>query len=207
MRVLGWEWMIYAQSEAVAAVVELETRISSRSKGRRRMDSRASGTSGGDAVRSRCVPAAFLRAAVRVRAWWKQIELGFASCIRKSARIGFKLLEHVAMDKAIKLATKPKRAAPKAKYIDPIVQGTFSQDGSLEEAIKSLTLRLRDQNTTVRALRRRTARIGSVVAPVAGNLQITHRAAFVAAFWFVGSDLSIPRRFLHIPLPFLNRNS
>ncbi|GAA5952915.1 hypothetical protein JCM3765_003005 [Sporobolomyces pararoseus] len=51
--------------------------------------------------------------------------------------------------KTVELATKPKRAAPKAKYIDPIVQSTFSQDGALQEIIRTLSLRLRDPNTTV----------------------------------------------------------
>lgn len=33
--------------------------------------------------------------------------------------------------------------------MDPIIQGTFAQDGSLQEIIKALGLRLRDENTTV----------------------------------------------------------
>ncbi|GAA5897805.1 uncharacterized protein JCM6883_000824 [Sporobolomyces salmoneus] len=51
--------------------------------------------------------------------------------------------------KIVELATKPKRAAPKAKYIDPIVQSTFNQDGTLQEIVKTLSIRLRDPNTTV----------------------------------------------------------
>ncbi|GAA6017185.1 hypothetical protein JCM11491_001846 [Sporobolomyces phaffii] len=51
--------------------------------------------------------------------------------------------------KTVELATKPKRAAPKAKYIDPIVQSTFNQDGALQEIIRTLALRVRDPNTTV----------------------------------------------------------
>ncbi|GAA5935077.1 uncharacterized protein JCM15063_003143 [Sporobolomyces koalae] len=51
--------------------------------------------------------------------------------------------------KTVELATKPKRAAPKAKYIDPIVQSTFSQDGQLQEIVRTLSLRIRDPNTTV----------------------------------------------------------
>ncbi|KDE07612.1 hypothetical protein MVLG_02077 [Microbotryum lychnidis-dioicae p1A1 Lamole] len=55
----------------------------------------------------------------------------------------------VAMNKTVALATKPKRAAPKAKYIDPIVQSTFNQDGSIQEIVRALSTRLRDSNTTV----------------------------------------------------------
>lgn len=51
--------------------------------------------------------------------------------------------------KTVQLATKPKRAAPKAKYIDPIVQSTFNKDGSLQEVIKALNVRMRDDNPTV----------------------------------------------------------
>ncbi|TNY20689.1 ENTH domain-containing protein [Rhodotorula diobovata] len=53
------------------------------------------------------------------------------------------------MRKAVDGATKPKRAAPKAKYIDPIVQATFSQDGQLQEVVRTLASRMRDPNTTV----------------------------------------------------------
>ncbi|GJN91116.1 hypothetical protein Rhopal_004134-T1 [Rhodotorula paludigena] len=55
----------------------------------------------------------------------------------------------MSMRKTVELATKPKRAAPKAKYIDPIVQATFSQDGQLQEIVRTLATRLRDPNTTV----------------------------------------------------------
>ncbi|GAA6002979.1 hypothetical protein JCM10207_001927 [Rhodosporidiobolus poonsookiae] len=51
---------------------------------------------------------------------------------------------------AVEGATKPKaKAAPKAKYIDPIVQATFNQDGALQEIIRTLATRLRDSNPTV----------------------------------------------------------
>ncbi|GAA5827379.1 hypothetical protein JCM10212_004398, partial [Sporobolomyces blumeae] len=53
------------------------------------------------------------------------------------------------LTKTVELATKPKRAAPKAKYIDPIVQSTFNQDGALQEIVKALSQRIRDPNTTV----------------------------------------------------------
>ncbi|BGP48883.1 hypothetical protein JCM10450v2_004762 [Rhodotorula kratochvilovae] len=55
----------------------------------------------------------------------------------------------MSMRKTVEGATKPKRAAPKAKYIDPIVQATFSQDGQLQEVIRTLAQRMRDPNTTV----------------------------------------------------------
>ncbi|BGP16933.1 hypothetical protein JCM10213_007379 [Rhodosporidiobolus nylandii] len=54
-----------------------------------------------------------------------------------------------ALSKTVEGATKPKRAAPKAKYIDPIVQATFNQDGALQEIIRALGVRLRDPNSTV----------------------------------------------------------
>ncbi|GAA5931340.1 hypothetical protein JCM3775_004998 [Rhodotorula graminis] len=54
-----------------------------------------------------------------------------------------------SMRKAVDGATKPKRAAPKAKYIDPLVQATFQQDGQLQEVVRTLASRMRDPNTTV----------------------------------------------------------
>ncbi|KAM0789277.1 hypothetical protein ACM66B_000118 [Microbotryomycetes sp. NB124-2] len=53
------------------------------------------------------------------------------------------------MFKTVELATKPKRAPPKAKYIDPIIQATFNNDGSLQDIVKAISTRLRDGNTTV----------------------------------------------------------
>lgn len=38
---------------------------------------------------------------------------------------------------------------PSLQYIDPIVQATFNQDGGLQEIVRALTTRLRDDNTTV----------------------------------------------------------
>lgn len=35
------------------------------------------------------------------------------------------------------------------QYIDPLVQSTFNNDGALQEIVRSLSLRLRDSNTTV----------------------------------------------------------
>jgi hypothetical protein len=35
------------------------------------------------------------------------------------------------------------------QYIDPIVQATFNQDGALQEIVRTLSLRMRDANTTV----------------------------------------------------------
>ncbi|GAA6032637.1 hypothetical protein JCM8097_004855 [Rhodosporidiobolus ruineniae] len=54
-----------------------------------------------------------------------------------------------SMRKTVELATKPKRAAPKAKYIDPIVQATFSQDGALQEIVRTLSVRMRDSNPVI----------------------------------------------------------
>lgn len=35
------------------------------------------------------------------------------------------------------------------QYIDPIIQSTFNNDGSLQEIVKALSVRLRDSNSTV----------------------------------------------------------
>ncbi|KAI5480186.1 ENTH domain containing protein [Pseudohyphozyma bogoriensis] len=53
------------------------------------------------------------------------------------------------MNKTVQLATKPKRAPPKAKYIDPIVKSTFNGDGAIAELVRALGTRLRDENPTV----------------------------------------------------------
>ncbi|KAH8919528.1 hypothetical protein BT69DRAFT_485273 [Atractiella rhizophila] len=51
--------------------------------------------------------------------------------------------------KIVEGGTKPKNAPPKAKYIDPIVQASFSQDGSLQDICRSLAPKLRDSNSIV----------------------------------------------------------
>ncbi|PVG04714.1 ANTH-domain-containing protein [Serendipita vermifera] len=52
-------------------------------------------------------------------------------------------------DKVIKLACKPKQAAPKAKYLDPIIAATYSDDGTLREICASLAVRLREPSLVV----------------------------------------------------------
>ncbi|PWN31334.1 ANTH-domain-containing protein, partial [Meira miltonrushii] len=52
-------------------------------------------------------------------------------------------------EKLIKEATKPKPGAPKAKYIDPIIASSFSQDGSLQDMCKALSSRLNDSSSLV----------------------------------------------------------
>ncbi|UZJ56490.1 hypothetical protein CBS101457_005810 [Exobasidium rhododendri] len=52
-------------------------------------------------------------------------------------------------EKLIKQATKPKPGAPKAKYIDPIIASSFSQDGSLQEICRAISGRLSDNNSLV----------------------------------------------------------
>ncbi|OCF31610.1 ENTH domain-containing protein [Kwoniella heveanensis CBS 569] len=52
-------------------------------------------------------------------------------------------------DKIVKLACKPKNAPPKAKYIDVLIAASFSDDGSLQDIIRSLSLRLREANAVV----------------------------------------------------------
>ncbi|ORY25441.1 ANTH domain-domain-containing protein, partial [Naematelia encephala] len=52
-------------------------------------------------------------------------------------------------DKIVKLACKPKNAPPKAKYVDTLVAATYSDDGSLNDITRSLSLRLREPNAVV----------------------------------------------------------
>ncbi|PWN27662.1 ANTH-domain-containing protein [Jaminaea rosea] len=52
-------------------------------------------------------------------------------------------------NKLVRDATKPKPGAPKPKYIDPILAASFSQDGSLADVCKALSLRLRESSSLV----------------------------------------------------------
>ncbi|KAL5536803.1 hypothetical protein ACEPAF_626 [Sanghuangporus sanghuang] len=54
-----------------------------------------------------------------------------------------------SFDKTVKLACKPKAAPPKAKYIDPIIAATYSEDGAVHDVCRALALRLREPNTIV----------------------------------------------------------
>ncbi|KAJ2921009.1 hypothetical protein H1R20_g16081, partial [Candolleomyces eurysporus] len=54
-----------------------------------------------------------------------------------------------SFDKIVKLACKPKAAAPKAKYLDPIIAATWSDDGSISDVCKALVPRLREPNHIV----------------------------------------------------------
>ncbi|KAE8224567.1 hypothetical protein CF319_g2560 [Tilletia indica] len=52
-------------------------------------------------------------------------------------------------DKVVKLATKPKIAAPKPKYVDVLITASYSEDASLNDIIRSLANRLREPMTIV----------------------------------------------------------
>ncbi|WVQ83725.1 hypothetical protein IAT38_005869 [Cryptococcus sp. DSM 104549] len=52
-------------------------------------------------------------------------------------------------DKIVKLACKPKNALPKSKYIDVLIAATYADDNSLNEIIRSLSVRLRETNGVV----------------------------------------------------------
>ncbi|KAG8824189.1 hypothetical protein FRC19_002301 [Serendipita sp. 401] len=52
-------------------------------------------------------------------------------------------------DKIVKLACKPKSAAPKAKYLDSIIATTYSDDSSLRDVLAALAVRLRDSSNVV----------------------------------------------------------
>ncbi|PPR00519.1 hypothetical protein CVT26_009905 [Gymnopilus dilepis] len=54
-----------------------------------------------------------------------------------------------SFDKIVKLACKPKAAPPKAKYIDPIIAATWSDDGAVHDVCKALAPRLREPNAIV----------------------------------------------------------
>ncbi|WVR09685.1 hypothetical protein IAU60_006760 [Kwoniella sp. DSM 27419] len=53
------------------------------------------------------------------------------------------------LDKIVKLACKPKNAPPKAKYVDVLIAATYSDDGSLQDIVRSLSLRVREPNAVV----------------------------------------------------------
>ncbi|KAH0836526.1 hypothetical protein J3R83DRAFT_8165 [Lanmaoa asiatica] len=55
-----------------------------------------------------------------------------------------------SFDKVVKLACKPKPAPPKAKYLDPIIAATWSEDGAVHDVCKALVPRLREPNAIVR---------------------------------------------------------
>lgn len=69
-----------------------------------------------------------------------------------------KLIEYVdssfmiSYAKLIKEATKPKPGAPKAKYIDPVIASSFTQDGSLQDICRAIAGRLGESNSLVRTL-------------------------------------------------------
>ncbi|KAG6821473.1 hypothetical protein H0H93_010197 [Arthromyces matolae] len=54
-----------------------------------------------------------------------------------------------SFDKVVKLACKPKAAAPKSKYLDTIIAATWSDDGAIHDVCKALVPRLREPNTIV----------------------------------------------------------
>lgn len=57
-----------------------------------------------------------------------------------------------SFDKIVKLATKPKNAPPKAKYIDSLIAATYADDRSINEIVIVLAQRLRDPNGVVSIL-------------------------------------------------------
>ncbi|KAF5336155.1 hypothetical protein D9611_006350 [Ephemerocybe angulata] len=54
-----------------------------------------------------------------------------------------------SFDKIVKLACKPKAAAPKSKYIDPIIAATWADEGSVSDVCKALVPRIREPNVLV----------------------------------------------------------
>ncbi|KAI1785676.1 ANTH-domain-containing protein [Ganoderma leucocontextum] len=54
-----------------------------------------------------------------------------------------------SFEKTVKLACKPKAAPPKAKYLDPIIAATWSDDGAVHDVCKALSPRFREPNVIV----------------------------------------------------------
>ncbi|KAI8985698.1 ANTH domain-containing protein [Trametes punicea] len=54
-----------------------------------------------------------------------------------------------SFEKTVKLACKPKAAPPKAKYLDPIIAATWSEDGAVHDVCKALSPRFREPNAIV----------------------------------------------------------
>ncbi|KAF5355356.1 hypothetical protein D9758_006098 [Tetrapyrgos nigripes] len=55
----------------------------------------------------------------------------------------------MSFEKIVKLACKPKAAPPKAKYLDPIIAATWSEDGAVHDVCKALSPRFREPNAIV----------------------------------------------------------
>ncbi|EIM80425.1 ANTH-domain-containing protein [Stereum hirsutum FP-91666 SS1] len=55
----------------------------------------------------------------------------------------------MSFEKVIKNACKPKLAPPKAKYLDPIIAATWSEDGAVHDVCKALSPRFREPNAIV----------------------------------------------------------
>ncbi|KAH9967106.1 ANTH domain-containing protein, partial [Russula compacta] len=54
-----------------------------------------------------------------------------------------------SLEKVVKNACKPKAAPPKAKYLDPIIAATWSEDGAIHDVCKALSPRFREPNSIV----------------------------------------------------------
>ncbi|KAH7335185.1 ANTH domain-containing protein [Rhizoctonia solani] len=54
-----------------------------------------------------------------------------------------------SFEKLVKLACKPKGAAPKSKYIDPLVSATYADDGSIHDICRALAPRFKEPNAVI----------------------------------------------------------
>ncbi|KZT37757.1 ANTH-domain-containing protein [Sistotremastrum suecicum HHB10207 ss-3] len=52
-------------------------------------------------------------------------------------------------EKVVKLACKPKHAPPKAKYLDPIIAATWSDDGAVHDVCRALAPRFKEPNAII----------------------------------------------------------
>ncbi|KAG8696553.1 hypothetical protein FRC09_008395 [Ceratobasidium sp. 395] len=54
-----------------------------------------------------------------------------------------------SFEKVVKLACKPKAAAPKAKYLEPLIAATYADDGSIHDICKALAPRFKEPNAVI----------------------------------------------------------
>ncbi|CEL61744.1 ENTH domain-containing protein C19F8,03c OS=Schizosaccharomyces pombe (strain 972 / ATCC 24843) GN=SPBC19F8.03c PE=1 SV=1 [Rhizoctonia solani AG-1 IB] len=54
-----------------------------------------------------------------------------------------------SFEKLVKLACKPKGAAPKSKYVDPLVSATYADDGSIHDICRALAPRFKEPNAMI----------------------------------------------------------
>ncbi|KAG9128264.1 hypothetical protein FRC07_002223, partial [Ceratobasidium sp. 392] len=54
-----------------------------------------------------------------------------------------------SFEKVVKLACKPKAAAPKTKYLEPLISATYADDGSIHDICKALAPKFKEPNAVI----------------------------------------------------------